>query len=65
MQKEIVHDTCVHSKQSMLSTSLENSLQMAMNNMKLNQQNTSQITTQRTNENEANSLLSLTNQHKV
>ena len=38
---------------------------MAMNNMKLNQQNTSQITTQRTNENEANSLLSLTNQHKV
>ena len=60
MQKEIVRDICVHSKQSILSTSLENSLQMAMNNMK-----SKQLTTQRTKENEENGLLSLTDQQKV
>jgi hypothetical protein len=38
---------------------------MEMNNMKSNQQNTSQLTTQRTKENEENSLLSLTNYQKV
>jgi hypothetical protein len=38
---------------------------MAMNNMKSNQQILPQLTTQRTKENEDNSLLSLTNQLKA
>ena len=38
---------------------------MAMANMKSNQQNTSQLTNQRTKDNEENSLLSLTDQQKV
>ena len=38
---------------------------MSMNNMRSKQQNTSQLTTQRTKENWENSLLSLTNQQKV
>ena len=65
MQKEIVRDTHVHLKQSILSTSLENSLQMSMNNMNQINKILPQLTTQRTKENEENSLLSLTDQKKV